>query len=334
MVFSNKYLQYKLRQNVLTKLFFMAFPDRYVDRYRPIKTMYLELSSRCNLKCTFCFQQYNPNNTCNMPENYALSYLEKLPASVTNLILHFSGESFLNPDISAVLKLIAGKNLYTHLCTNGTLPGTRYIDALNAGLNHLIFALDGTSQESHGQHRIGSDFNKILGTLKEVIVNKPQGASVGVQCVVTKYNETEIGTLKRMMREINADFLYLKTLSLDIASSEKLNSLRCENASSYLPDNDEFSRYKRVGKSLKLKMPIVVCPYVYEPVICADGEVALCCIDIERKVKIGNINDYSSFTELWNAKHYREIRKQVLHKKLTLCQRCNMTMMGTSSPRF
>ncbi|MSM40065.1 MAG: radical SAM protein [Geobacter sp.] len=332
MVFSKKFLQYKLRQNFFAKLFYMAFPDRYVNHYRQIKTMYLELSSRCNLKCTFCFQQYKPENTCNMPVNCALAYLGKLPASVTNLILHFSGESFLNPDLPVILKSIAGKNIHTHLCSNGTLPGTQYIDALNAGLNHLIFALDGTSQESHGRHRIGSDFSKILNTLKEVVGNKPPGVSVGVQCVVTKYNENEIEEMKTILRGVNADFLYLKTLSLDIASSEKLNKLRYENALSYLPVNNEYSRYKRNRKNLKLKMPIIVCPYVYEPVVCADGEVALCCIDIERKVKIGNIKDYNSFAELWNTKHYREIRKQVLHKKLALCQRCNMTMMGISCP--
>ena len=83
-----------------------------------------------------------------------------------------------------------------------------------------------------------------MRTLEEVIKNKPKGSKVGVQFLVTKYNENEINEMKSILKKINVDFFNLKSLSLDIASTEKADIKKIEDAKTFLPLNKKYSRYK------------------------------------------------------------------------------------------
>jgi radical SAM protein with 4Fe4S-binding SPASM domain len=264
----------------------------------------------------------------------AVEYYNKLPKSVERMHLHFSGESFLNPEIPEITKFLSRQGLYLSVSTNGTLPAERYLQTLENGLDQLIFAIDGAKAETHEKYRIGSDFEKIMKILSTVAREKPEGSEVGVQFLVTRFNENEIEQMKDKLSQIGVDFFNLKTLSLDIAADEKLEGEKLENAKEFLPRNGKYSRYHYKRSGLKVKYPIIICPFVYQPVIGADGEVSLCCIDLEKQAKIGNLNEYDSFEDLWNTQDYRSVRKKVLKKGLPVCQRCNYCLIGLQPIRL
>jgi radical SAM protein with 4Fe4S-binding SPASM domain len=261
----------------------------------------------------------------------AVEYCSKLPKSVKKMHLHFSGESFLNPEIPQITKFLSEQGLFLSVSTNGTLPAERYLQTLESGLDQLIFAIDGATAETHEKYRVGSDFEKIMKNLTTVTREKPEGPKVGVQFLVTRFNENEIGQMKNKLSQIGVDFFNLKTLSLDIAADENLEGEKLENARKFLPKNEKYSRYRKKTSGLKVKYPILICPFIYQPVIGADGEVSLCCIDLEKQIKFGNLNDYDSFEDLWNSEDYRSQRKEVLNKKLPICQRCNYCLIGLQS---
>jgi len=258
----------------------------------------------------------------------AVEYFHKLPKTVKSLQLHFSGESFLNPEIDKITGYLSSKGIFLSVSTNGTLTPERYIKTVKNGLDELIFAIDGATPETHEKYRIGSKFHKIMETLSQVVKIRPRKTKIGVQYLVTRYNENEIGIMKEKLKKINVDFFHLKTLSLDIASDEMLEGEKLKNAREFLPKDKKYSRYHFDGKELKLKYPILICPFIYIPVIGADGDVSLCCIDLEKQVRIGNLNDYASFEDLWKSESYRADRKKVLNKKLPLCKKCNFCLSG------
>lgn len=313
------------KQQPWKKLYYDIFPDKYVNSYLIIKSVHFELSSKCNLKCPFCTQRFDKKTGVHMGYEKAVEYFNKLPKTVRCARLHFSGEPFLNPDISKITGFLSGKGVFTTASTNGTLSATRYIETLDCGLNELIFAIDGATPETHEKYRKGSSFEKIIKTLSEVLEKKPEKASVGVQCLVTRFNENEIEKMIEIMKGIRADFLNLKPLSLNIGSNDSLESKneKLRNAEEFLPKNDKYLRYYYKNNQLKLKYPRLLCPFIYEPAIGADGEICLCTEDIDRLIKIGNLNDYTSFDELWKTKKYQGLRKDVLKKKLSICKNCN-----------
>lgn len=323
----SRFLLYKLNHNIITKNIYSIFKNKYSNKLKPIKIIQFELSSKCNLKCSFCSQQFKQNQGTFMTLEKAEKYIEKLPKSIKQVNLHFSGESFYNKEIPEIVKLFSERGIFTSVSSNGTIDANLYIKALNNGLNKLIFAIDGAKPETHEKYRIGSSLQKTLKTLEKVIKNKPETSLVGVQFLVTKYSENEIEAMKTILIKMKADFLNLKTISLDIAGNEKVNA-DIKKSMEILPKNDKYSRYRIRNEKPEMKYPIVVCPYIYEPTIGADGEVALCCIDIDNQVKIGNLNNYNSFEELWDTEKYKKIRQAVLHKELTLCKKCNYSPIG------
>ena len=72
-----------------------------------------------------------------------------------------------------------------------------------------MFAVDGASAETHERYRIGSSYVKIMETLREVISHKPAGSKVGVQFVVTRYNEHEIQKMSDIVKQLGADYFWL-----------------------------------------------------------------------------------------------------------------------------
>ena len=335
MTIFNKNRAYKIKLKEYEKFhnherlhYYLNNPDKYLEDFNTVRILQFELSSRCNLKCAFCSHQFKENKGSDMPLGKAIEYLEKLPETAKYIHLHFSGESFLNKDAPLIIKKISNKNIYTSISTNGTLPSKRYIESLHSGLNEVIFALDGATKETHEKHRIGSNFNKIFSTLENVIKEKPEHAKIGVQYLVTIDSEKEISLMKKKLKKIRADFFNLKTISLDIASNERLEQRKNIAAYNILPKNNHLSRYNIINDRVKLKFPIIICPYPSNPVITANGDVSLCSIDIDKKVKIGNLNDYNSFDELWNTDYYRELRIKVLRKELEICKICNYSQIG------
>lgn len=323
-----KIKKYKSLHNKKSLKYYLNNPERYLEDFNEVRAIQFELSSRCNLRCSFCSHQFKKNIGSDMPYVKALEYLDKLPDSINFIHLHFSGEAFLNRETPEIVKEITRRNIYTSASTNGTLLPDFYLKCLKNGLNELIFAIDGATKETHEKHRIGSNFDKIMKTLEAVIVNKPLSSRVGVQFLVTRDSENEIDIMKRKLNSMGADFFNLKTISLNIASDQRLESNKVQTAEMILPKNPKYSRYIIKRNKLKLKYPIIVCPFISNPVIASNGDVALCCIDIDKNVRIGNLNDFKNFEELWNSDLYRILRVSALKKDLNICKICNYSQIG------
>lgn len=307
-------------------MYYNFFVSKYIDGYRQIDSVIMELSSKCNLKCKLCTHQFKTDRLYDMSYEKAVEYYNKLPQGIKTIYLHFSGEPFINSEIARITSFLSNRGIYTVVSTNGTMPLERYLDTVNSGLSCLIFAIDGATNATHSKYRQGSNFDNIFDNLKRTIEKRKSNTKIGVQFLVTKDNEDEIPPLKEKLEKINVDFFNLKTISFNIASNENLELKKHEEMELLSPRNPEYSRY--YYHSHKLKYPIIVCSSIYEPVICASGDIGLCCIDIDNQVGIGNLNDSKTFLELWQSGHYREIRKKVLNKNLSVCQRCNYSQIG------
>ena len=90
----NKKINYKKLHNKKLLKYYLNNPDKYLEDFNEIRAIQFELSSRCNLRCSFCSHQFKKNTGADMPYVKALEYLDKLPGSINFIHLHFSGEAF------------------------------------------------------------------------------------------------------------------------------------------------------------------------------------------------------------------------------------------------
>lgn len=86
---------------------------------KPFKKAYLEITSQCNLDCSFCPKTSRPPQFITVGQfDYLLGQVQPLTDFV---YLHLMGEPLLHPQLDRLLELCAQRGLKVSLTTNGTL---------------------------------------------------------------------------------------------------------------------------------------------------------------------------------------------------------------------
>src|SRR6266404_1272842 len=76
------------------------------------------------------------------------------------------GEPTLNPDVWSMIRMAKSlfPNSYASICTHANLDFTE--DMIDAGLNQIIYAIDGMDQESYAPYRVHGDFDQAYRFMK------------------------------------------------------------------------------------------------------------------------------------------------------------------------
>ena len=86
------------------------------------------------------------------------------------MLFYFQGEPFLNPRSIEMIRYASSKRIYTATSTNA-----HYLDdesarqTVESGLDRLVISIDGTTQETYQQYRIGGSLQKVLNGARNVI---------------------------------------------------------------------------------------------------------------------------------------------------------------------
>ena len=103
---------------------------------KPYRKVYVELTSVCNLRCSFC---PGTNRSARMlTENEFRHILTEIVPYTDYVYFHLMGEPLLHPELSLFLRLAAEAGLKICLTTNGTLLEQRKEELLAAESIHKI----------------------------------------------------------------------------------------------------------------------------------------------------------------------------------------------------
>jgi len=264
----------------------------------------------CNLRCSMCdhknMTKYRPfklmdfNLYKKIIDEIAI---ENINARVWNI---FFGDPFLCPDMDKRVKYAKDKGLKdVVLNTNGVLMTKDKAKGLiDAGLDAMYVGIDAAHEQTYNQIRIGGDFDKVRENVisyKKLLneFGKPS-QKIFVQFVVSDINEKEVDEFK--------DFW--KGQDINVKIRPKISWAGLVSATN-LSDNSQIERKP--------------CYWLMRTInICADGEVALCSIDLHCQVKCGNIFGHS-IKEIWTnkLKEYRQMHKEGRFKDLPkMCYDC------------
>jgi MoaA/NifB/PqqE/SkfB family radical SAM enzyme len=171
------------------------------------ETISLLLTYQCNLHCRMCGQWGERGSLKSLPSAITKRYLElplieRLIEEVKTFhptITLFGGEPLLHPDWSEVVKLVKGAGLRCNMISNGILLKKRAEEAVQAGLDEIIFSLDGPS-EVHDRIRGGKGvFRRALEGFQQLQKAKEKHGkkrpAVNVNTVIWEENQG-------MLREI------------------------------------------------------------------------------------------------------------------------------------
>lgn len=284
----------------------------------------IEPTTSCNLRCPECpsgLRSFSRPTGMLRPDFFRHT-IDELSPDLLYLIFYFQGEPYLNPDFLDMVQYASSKGLYTATSTNAHyLNDAHARRTVESGLDRLIISIDGTTQETYQQYRVGGNLSRVLEGAKNIMAWKKRLKSrtpyVFFQFLVVRPNEHQIPEIRRLAREIGVDGLRLKTAQ--VYDFEQGNPL--------IPTIGHYARYRQSSRGtwvIKNKLPNHCWKLWHAPVISWDGLVVPCCFDKDASHRLGDLSR-NSFREIWNNNSYREFRKQVWkgRKNIDICSNCS-----------
>jgi radical SAM protein with 4Fe4S-binding SPASM domain len=283
----------------------------------------IEPTTSCNLRCPECpsgLRQFTRPTGMLDPEFFK-KIIAELKNSLVNLTFYFQGEPYLNPKFLDMVKHASENGIFTITSTNAHyLNDENAKKTIESQLDKLIISVDGTTQETYEQYRIGGDLSKVIEGTKNIVKWRKQLKSkrpyIVFQFLVVKPNEHQISDVYKLAEELGVDDVKLKTAQV----------YDFENGNDLIPTNENYSRYKQnsEGKwSIKNKL-LNQCWRMWSGcVITWDGSVVPCCFDKDAKHQLGDLKN-SSFKNVWLSPGYNNFRSSILksRKEIDICTNC------------
>lgn len=192
--------------------------------HKPVQ-LFLEITSRCNLRCGKCGFAWDPSLATSGQDIPwpLLARMEDFFAAATEVYTFGYGEMFLYPELAPLVTVLKGHHCRVSGVTNGTLIRPADVVWMVAcGYDHLAFSIDGGTEETMQRLR-GASLEKILRTLRLIHEEKERRRAdlprVVVNFVAQADNYRELPGLVRLLAPLGIYFLGVNPLHHFVGSA-------------------------------------------------------------------------------------------------------------------
>lgn len=308
---------------VLSAYYLSKWSKKNIQWGLPISITF-EPTTSCNLRCPECpsGKREFTRPTGMLQDDLFKNTIDEISEAVAYLIFYFQGEPFFNPKFLKMVSYASSKNIYTATSTNA-----HYLDdenarkAIESGLDRLIISIDGTTQETYEQYRVGGDLKKVIEGTENIIKWKKKLNSktphIIFQFLVVKPNEHQLKEVEALAEKLGVDEVRFKTAQVyDYVNGNPL-----------IPTIEKYSRYQKQNDGtylIKNKMQNHCWKLWHSTVITWDGLVVPCCFDKDAKHQLGNLKN-TSFKNVWKSPEYNNFRASVLRSRseIDICKNCS-----------
>jgi radical SAM protein with 4Fe4S-binding SPASM domain len=304
--------------------YLLYYKLKILKRKNSIREIHLEFVSYCNLRCQLCSLDHLKPKV-RMTEEVLRQFLgnflyDERFRNVTTIHLYNAGEVLLHPDLEKMLSVIkeyktiaAGRNIkfpQVALLTNATILNEKNSKILiDSGiLDHIRFSMDGGTKEKFEEMRTRAKWDVFVDNIQTfcALNNKSQ-----------KPIKTGIISLLEFKSKLTTDWMSTEFVELlDLVDGYELRY--AHNWAGELELNELKNNQRR--KSLKSGCSLLMNQLVLLP----DGDVTVCCADLNSKGVIGNISR-DKLSEIYNSpKRLDMLNKFYKGKKseIDLCKGC------------
>lgn len=280
--------------------------------------VYIQLSRRCNLRCTMCGHHIWESNEGFMSMELFEHVLDECAENglFDIVILAAQGEPFLHPKIFEFLEYAVGRGFHVGIVSNGTPFNRERAERLaDTGIDFMQFSFAGWDKESYETTYVGGKFEQVTRNLRHI-----------AEALQKKRSRTQL-TVKAVTSTDSVDFVRKTQDYLDRLGDFRVLPVTPNNFGGtmeigrYDEDSGIYS-YRDVRHS-----SLSVCKILMQSVgIFFDGRVTACgCYDANGQLEIGNITE-ESLKDIMTGKKFRRILKgfekgSVGH--IPLCNKCD-----------
>ncbi len=284
----------------------------------------LEITSRCNAECTYCYNVWHGRDLPGEPD---LDLLRSVMGKITGEtavsgVTIAGGEPLLSPILIPLTRFLSSLDLPVGLATNGLLLDRgKARELADAGVRYFEISMPAMEKET-GIRLTGVDITRPCRNA--VISARPFASALTVSSVLTSVNSAEIIEIARMAWSLSADAFYINRFVPGGRGSLNASELTPDDAciSVVLTELDRFG--KRTGFPICTGIPFEPCifPHSRWPFIrfggCVCGE-SKWVIDPAGNLRtceqnpevLGNLMIHS-FTELASSEKSKRFRMRGL----------------------
>jgi radical SAM protein with 4Fe4S-binding SPASM domain len=273
----------------------------------------IELSSLCNLRCSMC---PTGNRELQRPGRFMETDLfrrlwDELGPYLLTCSLWAWGESLLHPRFREILAIAERHPVVTMASTNGqVLDREPVLDALLAHPpTYLIVALDGLSDETNAQVRVGARLAPALAGVEYLAREKRRrGQRLPVlilRTIAMKHNQHELPRGRTFAAEHGFDVFALRSLATVPTPAAGAQHDRL------IPDAARLRAYEyRNNRRLRRDDFVCMQPFWF-PSVFADGTVVACEQDVQASRPLGRVAEGIRFSDLWRGAAAAELRREI-----------------------
>jgi MoaA/NifB/PqqE/SkfB family radical SAM enzyme len=279
----------------------------------------LEASTFCQLKCPSCptaqgETQKQLGSGFLKFENFK-ELVDRNPG-IIHIELSNWGEIFLNPELTEIMKYAYDKGVIL-TASNGvnlnTVKPQVLENLVKYRFRHLDCSIDGASQATYQQYRVGGNFDRVIENIKIINHYKKTYRSdfplLLWQFVAFGHNEHEIQTARELAKQLDMEF-YLKLSWDEEVSPIQNKELVRQQTSSGVASRSEYAESYGTGYIRK-----DICQQlVTSPQINWDGRILGCCF-----------NHWGDFGNIFDTDGEQSYREKVSYAQEMI--------MGKAEPR-
>lgn len=277
--------------------------------------MYVEITSICNLACSFCPPT---NRKASFIKKEQFEYiLEQIRPHTKYIYLHVKGEPLLHPHIDQLLEISHEKGFKVNITTNGTLITKNREKLLGKKalrqINFSLHSFDGNEGSENREKYLGDILSFVREASKEKVIISFRLWNLDRDNQKNEEKNRNRETLEILEKEFNLDYKIEERVQpgkgIQVAERIYINQdHEFEWPSLHAPEDDG----RGFCYGLRTQAAILV-----------DGAVVPCCLDGEGVMKLGNIYK-TSFSEIIEGKRATQIfdgfsRREAVEE---MCRKC------------
>jgi MoaA/NifB/PqqE/SkfB family radical SAM enzyme len=267
----------------------------------------IEPTNLCNFHCPGCWTgtgEY-PGAKGTLDYDTYCKMLDQVSWHAYKLILYMWGEPFINKNIFRMIEYATAKNLAVQISTNMNVfrPEIDAPKLVASGLEHMIVALDGVSQEVYKTYRVGGRVDKVIQNVEAIVAEKKRQGKrdpfIELQYIVFPHNRHEMDRVRELAERLEVD-------RLTFIESKTREEAMVKDGKPVEPDDCN-------------SLWLMAC-------FNFDGSLSPCCDSVDDS--FGNVLE-QDFATLWNSEKIIKSRSLFTAKPIeggpeTKCTRCRI----------